>query len=135
MRTAVRVGFVVLGAATAVYGAASLTGGWLGAPPWEDPRPAFPPPSSAGDQRSREEEAASWAEHAASLPMSGGWNERTARPSRGAPTPPGGPQSNERQAKQPRPWWHKWTGLALCVFGIVEISVGAWPRRRAEVEA
>ena len=39
MRTAVRVGFVVLGAATAVYGAASLTGGWLGAPPWWD-RPA-----------------------------------------------------------------------------------------------
>jgi hypothetical protein len=34
MRPAVRVGLVVLGAAMAVYGAASLTGGWLGTPPW-----------------------------------------------------------------------------------------------------
>lgn len=34
MRRAVRVGLVVLGAAMAVYGAASLTGGWLGTPPW-----------------------------------------------------------------------------------------------------
>ncbi len=34
MRRAVRVGLVVLGAAMAVYGTASLTGGWLGTPPW-----------------------------------------------------------------------------------------------------
>jgi hypothetical protein len=34
MRRAVRVGLVVLGAAMAAYGAASLTGGWLGTPPW-----------------------------------------------------------------------------------------------------
>lgn len=34
MRRAVRVGLVALGAAIAVYGVASLTGGWLGKPPW-----------------------------------------------------------------------------------------------------
>ncbi len=34
MRTTVRVGLTLLGAAMAVYGAASLTGGWLGTPPW-----------------------------------------------------------------------------------------------------
>lgn len=34
MNPALRVGLVVLGAAMAVYGAASLTGGWLGTPPW-----------------------------------------------------------------------------------------------------
>ncbi|MBL9087426.1 MAG: hypothetical protein JNM10_09815 [Planctomycetia bacterium] len=37
MHPAVRVGLVVLGAAMAVYGAASLTGGWLGTPLWSDP--------------------------------------------------------------------------------------------------
>ena len=36
MRRAVRVGLVVLGAAMAVYGAAGLTGGWLGTPLWAD---------------------------------------------------------------------------------------------------
>lgn len=34
MRRAIRVGLVVLGATMAIYGAASLTGGWLGTPPW-----------------------------------------------------------------------------------------------------
>lgn len=34
MRTTGRVGLAVLGAAMAVYGFASLTGGWLGTPPW-----------------------------------------------------------------------------------------------------
>jgi hypothetical protein len=29
-----RIALVVLGLAVAVYGVASLTGGWLGAPPW-----------------------------------------------------------------------------------------------------
>ena len=38
MRRAVRVGLVVLGAAMAVYGAASVTGGWLGTPPWWEGR-------------------------------------------------------------------------------------------------
>lgn len=36
MKRAVRVGLVILEAAIAVYGAASLTGGWLGTPPWAD---------------------------------------------------------------------------------------------------
>ena len=36
MTRTLRVGLVVLGAAMAVYGAASLTGGWLGTPPWAD---------------------------------------------------------------------------------------------------
>ena len=36
MRRAVRVGLAVLGSAIAVYGAAGLTGGWLGTPPWWD---------------------------------------------------------------------------------------------------
>ena len=34
MPSVFRVGLVVPGAAVAVYGAASLTGGWLGTPPW-----------------------------------------------------------------------------------------------------
>lgn len=38
MHPAVRVGLVLLGAAAAVYGAASLTGGWLGLAPWERER-------------------------------------------------------------------------------------------------
>lgn len=37
MHLAVRVSLVALGAATAIYGAASLTGGWLGTPLWFDP--------------------------------------------------------------------------------------------------
>ena len=45
MRRAVRVGLVVLGAAMAVYGAASVTGGWLGTPPWRETEPVcFRPP-------------------------------------------------------------------------------------------
>lgn len=36
MRPAVRIGLVVLGAAMTVYGFASLTGRWLGTPPWWD---------------------------------------------------------------------------------------------------
>ena len=35
----VRIGLVVLGAAMTVYATASLTGGWLGTPPWNRPRP------------------------------------------------------------------------------------------------
>lgn len=34
MRPAVRIALVALGLAAAVYGVASLTGGWLGTPPW-----------------------------------------------------------------------------------------------------
>lgn len=34
MRIAIRLGFAVVGVAMAVYGTASLTGGWLGTPPW-----------------------------------------------------------------------------------------------------
>lgn len=40
MGRAVRVGLVVLGAAMAVYSTASLTGGWLGTPPWWEIREA-----------------------------------------------------------------------------------------------
>lgn len=38
MHAALRIGLVVLGAALVVYGAASLTGGWLGLAPWEHER-------------------------------------------------------------------------------------------------
>jgi hypothetical protein len=38
MRPAVRIALVVLGQAFAVYGVASLTGGWLGTPPWWERR-------------------------------------------------------------------------------------------------
>src|SRR5436305_1871698 len=34
MRRSVRVVLAALGIAAAIYGAASLTGGWLGTPPW-----------------------------------------------------------------------------------------------------
>lgn len=34
MRPAVRIAIVVVGLAAATYGTASLTGGWLGTPPW-----------------------------------------------------------------------------------------------------
>ena len=34
VRASVRLALVVLGLAVAVYGTASLTGGWLGTPPW-----------------------------------------------------------------------------------------------------
>lgn len=47
MRRAVRVGLVVLGAAMAVYGAVSLTGGWLGTPLWR-PWVFGPPPRPTG---------------------------------------------------------------------------------------
>jgi hypothetical protein len=36
MRRPVRLALVVVGLAVAVYGVASLTGGWLGTPPWWD---------------------------------------------------------------------------------------------------
>ncbi len=39
MGRAVRTACVVLGAAMAVYAVASLTGGWLGTPPWRRPEP------------------------------------------------------------------------------------------------
>ncbi len=34
MRSPIRLATVVLGLAAVVYGTASLTGGWLGTPPW-----------------------------------------------------------------------------------------------------
>ena len=37
MTRTVRIALVVVGLAAAVYGAASLTGGWLGTPPWYAP--------------------------------------------------------------------------------------------------
>ena len=55
MRRALRVGLVALGAAMAVCGVASLTGGWLGTPPWadrvhtvlsHDREPGQPPPEA-----------------------------------------------------------------------------------------
>lgn len=134
MRRARRIGLVVPGAAMAVYGAASLTGGWLGMPPWQDPPPACPAASSASDARSSEEEAARWAEYAASVSDNGSRFGRSSLPAPSAGPRPraDGPRALEPEIRRVRPRWHKWTGLALCEFGIVAVSVGAWPRRRKE---
>lgn len=135
MHRAVCFGLVVLGAAMAVYGAASLTGGWFGTPPWQDPPPDFPAPSSANDKRSLEEEAARWAEYAASLSdyASRFRRSQSSAPSADPRPPADGPRALEPETLRVRPWWHKWTGLALSELGVVAISVGAWPRRRAKV--
>lgn len=39
MRRLLRLALIVVGLAAVVYGTASLTGGWLGTPPWWDPAP------------------------------------------------------------------------------------------------
>lgn len=58
MTPGLRLAFVVLGLAAILYGSASLTGGWLGTPPWwESRQPAepLPPPElvriEAGEPR------------------------------------------------------------------------------------
>ncbi|MFO0933662.1 MAG: hypothetical protein U1E39_13270 [Planctomycetota bacterium] len=57
MQPAPRAGLIVLGAAMAVYGAACLTGGWLGMPPWWERSVRFEyrptGPSGTGDAAQR----------------------------------------------------------------------------------
>ena len=132
MRRAVRVGLVVLGAATAVYGAASLTGGWLGTPPWEDPRPVLPRPrTNAEIARARQESDRIWKDVGSNWASGVPLPDDT--PAAHKPSALGGStadQPDAHTAKYVRPWWHKWSGLSLCEVGVVALSIGAWPRRR-----
>ena len=96
MRRGVRIGFVVLGAAMAVYGGASLTGGWLGTPPWQEGWVAI---ATVRDEPS---------------PQCGAYDVRV------YPMP-----RTDRE----------WMSGGVVAVGLALVAVGAWPRRRAEVEA
>ncbi len=134
MRRAVRIGLVALGAAMAVYGAASLTGGWLGLAPWE---------SRNWGQASRRQELRlppgtrveyvdEWspAERAEweSRNLGGGyfWNGFTPRYPKGARWHVSIDQ--DRSRTQNRPF-----AITVAAVGLALVAVGAWPRRRAGV--
>ncbi len=99
MRRAVRIGLVVLGAAMAVYGAASLTGGWLGTPPWAVTtqalieRPDLWPPYMRGP------------ETIGLFPAE--WFVQAEVPRRG----------------------REWISGGVVAAGLALVAVGAWPRR------
>lgn len=90
MRPAARVGLVVLGTAMAVYGVASLTGGWLGTPPWAyrvhtirslDRAPGQPPPEAWCEEGIRDRPAIGTAVGIAGLALVavGAWPRRGRR--------------------------------------------------------
>ena len=110
MHAAVRVGFVVLGAAMAVYGAASLTGGWLGAPPWWE----------RTEIRYEMEYGNVWEPGDEELLKR--YTIRELRQQKLARL--------RYEVKVPRPgrvWW----SAGVVAAGLALVAVGAWPRRRA----
>lgn len=96
MRRSVRVGLAVLGAATTVYGFASLTGRWLGTPPWWE--------------RGMTDE-----EVLAKCIASGGGSESVAEYRRlhGDPT-------------LPNYGTREWVSLATVATGLTVLALGAW---------
>ncbi|MFO0933761.1 MAG: hypothetical protein U1E39_13810 [Planctomycetota bacterium] len=100
MRRAVRIGLVVLGAAMAVYGVASLTGGWLGTPPWVSVAPV--------------------GEAVVSVYLSPGSDFGV------EPPPLPGDEELDNQPAQNR----LGVAGAVAAAGLALVAVGAWPRRR-----
>jgi hypothetical protein len=104
IRPVVRIAAVVIGLAAALYGVASLTGGWLGTPPWssrlnervltEDDLTHL-----YGDSRASPAAVRDWA-------MTLGVRERR---------------------------WAAWPGEVVVAAGAALAAFGAWPRRRPEV--
>ncbi len=118
MYSAARVGLVVLGAAMAVYGAASLTGGWLGTPPWVADRPA---------------DAVSGSDYG-NLEGSIFDHPRPHEPpgfTRYAPLSPEFIAASERSRANDEPRLPGWCAVGL---GLALVAVGAWPRRRTCVK-
>ena len=106
MRPAVRLALVVLGLAAAVYGTASLTGGWLGTPPWWGP----------WERHFDTEKEEILRDHPDMDP-------RHYVPPIHAPTyPPAGPRPGR-----------EWISGGVVAAGFALAAFGAWPRRRTDV--
>lgn len=107
IRPAVRIALVVLGLAAIVYGTASLTGGWLGAPPWWE---------RDASESERWDELARWAVRVGTIPTG------LSDPS---PAPPS-------QFRVPREGRIAMSG-ALVAAALACVTLGAWPKRLPEV--
>ena len=115
-----RLALVVLGLAVALYGVASLTGGWLGEPPWGEV-PAQPPlevPSTISEST-----------------VIFGSKARTGAPSGFEPgQTPGDPHSWGTDAAargptgEPRPG-REWISAGVLVAGLALAAYAVWPRR------
>jgi hypothetical protein len=108
MRRALRLALVVVGLAIAVYGIASLTGEWLGTPPWWESRLIF--------HASQPGNASLVGGPGVEGPSNGRW-VRVAQV---------GPQ--------PRPG-REWISGGVVAVGLWLVVVGIWPRRRPLISA
>jgi len=109
------VALVVLGLAAVVYGTASLTGGWLGTPPWWE--------------RSRERTA--W-ERTKEEVIAHVLDERfgPARLADGSPNPRRQPPEPELNVAYVEPReGHEWISGGVVATGLALAAFGAWPRR------
>jgi hypothetical protein len=95
-----RIPLAAVGLAASVYGAASLTGGWLGTPPWWEVRARFVWPSL---ERMEEDSVSD---------ESDGWSGN-----RGLPL------------IEPRPG-REWISGGVMGAGLGLLAIGAWPHRR-----
>ena len=96
-----RIALVILGIALGVYGTASLTGGWLGMPPWST------------------EIDGPWLSHDDLVYLYGD--------SRGVPMQV--PELATR-LRVHRVTWPAWPGAIVIGVGVGLFAFGAWPRRR-----
>jgi hypothetical protein len=103
-----RIALVALGLAVAVYGAASLTGGWLGEPPWWTEHPDLP--EWSGNEH--------FAKDGTPYSLDGGprltWDESFLDESFDVESP-----------RQPWPW----ISAGVVVAGLALAAFAAWPRR------
>ena len=140
MRRAVRVGLVALGAAIAVYGAASLTGGWLGTPPWWETRESRQALIERRTARmhpgliewQRAELASGDPRRIQEVLSPSGPQDRSDLLPFDDPTR--GERFEGEYGITLRPA-RRWNSAGVVAAGLALVAVGAWPRRRATVES
>jgi hypothetical protein len=118
---ALRLATLVLGLAAVVYGTASLTGGWLGTPPWyrlgtvtDEEIAAEPMTQEDIGDLIQGMEPLPFTSHGPSLVPS--WEAERLR--------------ELARARLLRSRWAAWPGAAIVAAGLALAAFGAWPRRR-----
>ena len=116
MSRTLRLSLVALGLAAVVYGTASLTGGWLGMPPWWERAAPITPYEWL--YRYDFNYSLNWGISIGFYPVD--VPEHFARAEREAPL-----HIEPREGRE-------WISGAVVVAGITLVGIGAWPRRRRE---
>jgi hypothetical protein len=119
---ALRIALVVLGLAVGVYGVASLTGGWLGEPPWWTTTTR---PKEVQRIRDRFPEVL---ERVNAGVVSSGFDEWQADAKRARERWPSVGMSAGGALLWPRPG-REWLSAGVLVAGLALAAFAAWPRR------